>query len=339
MAVHEPSTRSRVAEVEPLTDDAVAVTFEVPDDLAEEFAFDPGPVADPAPVGRRRRAAPPVLHLRPGRRPPARRRARDPRRAVLALAGARRAPRRRDRGAGARAGGSAPIPALLQGGRHLCIAAGSGITPMLSVAASVLAAGGHVTLLYGNRTSGSVMFAEELADLKNRFGAPAAAGPRALPRAPRRRAVLRPPRRRPAAPPAHRAGPGGDVRPRLAVRPARDDRRRPRRARRARTSRPTGSTSSCSTSTRRRPSSSGPRPRSSGETTEVTVVLDGLTTTAPDAARGRASSTARRRPAPTCRSPARAACAAPAGPRSPTARSTCAATTRSSPPRSRPASC
>lgn len=56
------------------------------------------------------------------------------------------------------------------GGRHLCIAAGSGITPMLSVAATVLQhPEAQVTLLYGNRTTGSVMFAEELADLKNRF--------------------------------------------------------------------------------------------------------------------------------------------------------------------------
>lgn len=56
-----------------------------------------------------------------------------------------------------------------EGGRHLCIAAGSGITPMLSIASTVL---GHpearVTLIYGNRTTASVMFAEELADLKNR---------------------------------------------------------------------------------------------------------------------------------------------------------------------------
>lgn len=59
-----------------------------------------------------------------------------------------------------------------EGGRHLCIAAGSGITPMLSIASSVLAnPGSQVTLLYGNRTSSSVMFAEELADLKNRYGA------------------------------------------------------------------------------------------------------------------------------------------------------------------------
>ena len=56
-------------------------------------------------------------------------------------------------------------------GRHLCIAAGSGITPMLSIAGTVLAnPDAHVTLLYGNRTSGSVMFTEELSDLKNRYG-------------------------------------------------------------------------------------------------------------------------------------------------------------------------
>jgi ring-1,2-phenylacetyl-CoA epoxidase subunit PaaE len=61
----------------------------------------------------------------------------------------------------------------LLGGRHLCIAAGSGITPVLSVAASLLRAEGsaaEVTLIYGNRTSRSVMFTEELGDLKNRFG-------------------------------------------------------------------------------------------------------------------------------------------------------------------------
>ncbi len=57
-------------------------------------------------------------------------------------------------------------------GRHLCIAAGSGITPMLSIAATVLGnPDSTVTLVYGNRTTGSVMFADELADLKNRHGA------------------------------------------------------------------------------------------------------------------------------------------------------------------------
>ena len=49
------------------------------------------------------------------------------------------------------------------------IAAGSGITPMLSIASSVLAnPKSEVRLLYGNRTSRSVMFAEELGDLKDR---------------------------------------------------------------------------------------------------------------------------------------------------------------------------
>ena len=55
--------------------------------------------------------------------------------------------------------------------RHvLAIAAGSGITPILSIAKSLLArdAAARFTLIYGNRTSNSVMFAEEIEDLKNR---------------------------------------------------------------------------------------------------------------------------------------------------------------------------
>ena len=62
-----------------------------------------------------------------------------------------------------------PSPANV--GRHiLCIAAGSGITPVLSIARSILARepASRVTLVYGNRTSGSVMFAEAIEDLKNR---------------------------------------------------------------------------------------------------------------------------------------------------------------------------
>lgn len=54
------------------------------------------------------------------------------------------------------------------GGKHLCIAAGSGITPMLSIASTVLSnPDASVTLLYGNRSTNTVMFAEELADLKD----------------------------------------------------------------------------------------------------------------------------------------------------------------------------
>jgi ring-1,2-phenylacetyl-CoA epoxidase subunit PaaE len=54
---------------------------------------------------------------------------------------------------------------------YAAIAAGSGITPVMAILAETLAAEpkSQFTLLYGNRTSGSVMFAEELADLKNRY--------------------------------------------------------------------------------------------------------------------------------------------------------------------------
>ncbi len=53
---------------------------------------------------------------------------------------------------------------------YVGFAAGSGITPLLSIVATTLAAepGSHFTLFYGNRASGSVMFREELAALKDR---------------------------------------------------------------------------------------------------------------------------------------------------------------------------
>lgn len=47
------------------------------------------------------------------------------------------------------------------------IAAGSGITPIISVIESVLAAGGKATLIYGNRRQDSIIFRERLAALKN----------------------------------------------------------------------------------------------------------------------------------------------------------------------------
>lgn len=60
----------------------------------------------------------------------------------------------------------------LAGERHdyVLIAAGSGITPMLSIAKTVL---GHepdstITLIYGNRSTDTIMFREELEDMKDR---------------------------------------------------------------------------------------------------------------------------------------------------------------------------
>ncbi|WP_340613900.1 1,2-phenylacetyl-CoA epoxidase subunit PaaE [Xenorhabdus thailandensis] len=56
-----------------------------------------------------------------------------------------------------------------QQGHYLAIAAGSGITPILSIIKSTLALepNSTFTLIYGNRTSRSIMFKETLADLKN----------------------------------------------------------------------------------------------------------------------------------------------------------------------------
>jgi len=161
--------RLRVAAVERLTDDAVAVTFAVPDDLAATFAFRAGQyltVRLDTPDGEERRSY-----------------------SICAPEGA--APRigvRRvetglfsewlvDRLAPGDTLEVAPpegrfTPDPQPGEHHTLIAAGSGITPVLSIAATVLAAhpDTHVTLLYGNRRTDTVMFTEDLADLKNAFG-------------------------------------------------------------------------------------------------------------------------------------------------------------------------
>ncbi len=55
--------------------------------------------------------------------------------------------------------------------RYTAVAAGSGITPILSLVATALSVEPEstFTLVYGNRYARSVMFAEELADLKDRY--------------------------------------------------------------------------------------------------------------------------------------------------------------------------
>lgn len=160
----------RVAHVDRLCADAVAVTFDVPAELADEYAFRPGQ----------------SLTLRrtvDGR---------EERRSYSICVPAGAAPRIgvrevadglfstwlvRDVRAGDElevlppAGTFTPTPD--EPGQHVLIAAGSGITPVLSIAASVLH--GHpdsrVTVLYGNRRTDTVMFADELADLKDTFTA------------------------------------------------------------------------------------------------------------------------------------------------------------------------
>ncbi len=154
----------RVAEVTPLCEDAVAITLDVPGELAERYAFLPGQSLTVR-YGTERRSY-----------------------SICAPAGAR--PR-----IGVRAvpGGlvsewlvrqvrpgdqidvAPPTGRFTPGGsycgHHVLLAAGSGITPLLSIAASVLDGDpeARVTILLGNRRSDTIMFAEELADLKDAY--------------------------------------------------------------------------------------------------------------------------------------------------------------------------
>src|SRR5580693_2454047 len=158
--------RLTVRRVEPLTGDSAAITLEVPPDLADTFAF----------------AAGQSMTVRRG----------EERRTYSICAPVGSAPRIgvREVAGGAvsgwlvhalRAGdalevqapGGAFTPDLSIPGRHVLIAAGSGITPMMSIAASILDADDKstVTLLYGNRRSDTVMFADEVADLKDAYPA------------------------------------------------------------------------------------------------------------------------------------------------------------------------
>jgi ring-1,2-phenylacetyl-CoA epoxidase subunit PaaE len=158
-----------VARSDWLCADAVAITFDVPPELADTFRFRPGqsltlrrfvdgrderrsysicaPAGQPLRIGVREvpdgvLSSWLVRNVRPGDRievqPP-----------------------------------SGSFTADLEApGRHVLIAAGSGITPVLSVAASALGGGAsEATLLYGNRRADTVMFADEIADLKDSYPA------------------------------------------------------------------------------------------------------------------------------------------------------------------------
>jgi ring-1,2-phenylacetyl-CoA epoxidase subunit PaaE len=156
-----------VADVARLTEDAVAVTFDVPEELAADYDFRPGQSL----ILRRQIDG------------------RDERRNYSICAQAGAAPRIgvrevpdgkfstwlvHDLRPGDRVEVSTPTgtftPDVDVPGHHVLVVAGSGITPALSIAASVLE-NPHttVTLLYGNRRTSTVMFADELADLKDRY--------------------------------------------------------------------------------------------------------------------------------------------------------------------------
>jgi ring-1,2-phenylacetyl-CoA epoxidase subunit PaaE len=161
----------RVAEVERLTDDAVAVTFDVPPELRAEFRFQAGQhvsirspvvgddvrrnysICAPATSGRLRIGVKRIPdgvfssyvaeHLRPGD--------------VLDIMTP-----------------TGSFSTDLHSGQHKrygAIAAGSGITPVLSILSTALEVepGSSAVLVYVNRTTLNIMFLEDLEDLKNRY--------------------------------------------------------------------------------------------------------------------------------------------------------------------------
>jgi ring-1,2-phenylacetyl-CoA epoxidase subunit PaaE len=161
----------RVMRAEPLTDDAVALTFEVPEELLEDYRFVQGQhltlrtklAGDD--VRRNYSICAPVSSG-------------QLRIAVKRLAG----------GAfSAYALGRLQVGDVVEvmtptGGfftpldpanaKHYCaLVAGSGITPLMSIIPTTLETepASRFTLLYANRTSKSVMFLEELEDLKDRY--------------------------------------------------------------------------------------------------------------------------------------------------------------------------
>ena len=161
----------RVSDVERLTDDAVAITFDVPDDLRDDYAFTHG------------------QHLTVRTRIDGEEVRRNYSICAPATGGRLRIGVKRLTG-GAFSGHATSslkvgdvVDVMTPTGRfftaldptnakHYCaVAAGSGITPVLSIVSTVLEVEPRstVTLLYGNRTTGSVMFLDELADLKDRY--------------------------------------------------------------------------------------------------------------------------------------------------------------------------
>ncbi|MGH8867335.1 MAG: 1,2-phenylacetyl-CoA epoxidase subunit PaaE [Actinomycetes bacterium] len=161
----------RVSAVERLTDDAVTVTFDVPDDLGAAYRFAPGQhltlrtTVDGEDIRRNYSICAPASS------------------GVLRVA-----VKRIEEGVfsgyaldGLTAGDELEVMTPTgrfttaldpsQARHYVAIAAGSGITPVLSLVSTVLEVepASQVTLVYGNRTTASVMFLDELADLKDRY--------------------------------------------------------------------------------------------------------------------------------------------------------------------------
>ena len=165
---HSEIHHLRVAAVDELTDDAVAITFAVPDELRAAYSFSHGQHLSIRGADDKRRSFSICS---------------SPASGVLRI-GVKRLP------GGAFSDGVVgslqvgdELEVMTPAGRftteldpeaartYVAVAAGSGITPILSIVTAILEGepAARVTLVYANRTSRSVMFLDDVHDLKDRF--------------------------------------------------------------------------------------------------------------------------------------------------------------------------
>jgi ring-1,2-phenylacetyl-CoA epoxidase subunit PaaE len=163
--------RLQVADVRPLTPEATAVHFSVPGDLAQVFAHEAGQhvtIVRDEDGEEVRRSYSICVPARSGELAVG----------VRHLPGGRFSSHVAD---GLKVGDLLDVlppagrfgPEIQPASRrhHAFLAAGSGITPVISIVATVLAEepGSNCTVVYGNRRTDTIMFVEELEDLKNRY--------------------------------------------------------------------------------------------------------------------------------------------------------------------------
>lgn len=165
-----------VSDVRRLTDDAVEVTFRVPADLADDYAYLPGQYValrahlNGAEVRRSYSLCRPPAPVRDGATSLSVAVKRDEGGIFSTWAQTELTP-------GFRIDVMSPQGTFtseleeLEGTHVVGIAAGSGITPMMALARNLLTASDttRFTLLYTNKATSDVMFLEDLADLKDRF--------------------------------------------------------------------------------------------------------------------------------------------------------------------------
>jgi len=160
--------RLPVAAIDPVTDDSVAITFAVPDDLREEFTFTPGQHLSLRGDDGVRRSysicttpSSGLLRIVVKRLPGG---------AFSDGVVGRLAPGD-ELDVMTPAGRFGRVPEPSATGRYVALAAGSGITPVLSIVGALLEGEprSQVTLVHANRTHRSVMFLDEVLDLKDRF--------------------------------------------------------------------------------------------------------------------------------------------------------------------------